>query len=160
MTLSEPLDRVPWVSCSLARHAGFYFVREHTELGEFLREGAGKKASASRLRFQKSLPVSDGDGEIRSPKFTHHRKVNSYYFSLIVEKWPARAARCSLGIIDNLVRQYITDMPLSGDRPDQVATGEFFHDLFGIASGRGRDGLQRIRTGPGQNCIESGGISK
>ena len=87
-------------------------------------------------------------------------KVNSYDFALVIEKRTARAARSGLGIIDNLVGQYVADVPLSSDGPDQVAAGEFFHHLFRITFGCSRDGLERLCSGPRQNCIQRSGISK
>jgi hypothetical protein len=49
-------------------------------------------ATLSDLRFQERLSVPDGNGEIRSPEFPHHRKVDSYDSSLLVKKRAARAA--------------------------------------------------------------------
>ena len=65
-----------------------------------------------------------------------------------------------MGIIDNLVRQYVADVPLSGDRPDQVAAGEFFYHLFRITFRCCRDGLESFRACPSQDCIQSSRISK
>src|SRR5216683_1693165 len=112
------------------------------------------------LRFEKRLPITNRNGEIRSAELTHHGKVNSYNFAFIIEEGTARAARTGLGIIDNLVRQHITDMPLGNDRPDQVAPGKFFHQLLRITFGRGRDGLNRLCACPSQDCTNGSRISK
>src|SRR4029077_17305077 len=98
--------------------------------------------------------------EIRAAELAHHGKVNSYNFALVIEKRTARAARSGLGIIDNLVRQDVADVPLSRDRPDQVASGEFFHHLLRITFGCGRNGLERLCARPSQNCVKSSRISK
>lgn len=55
---------------------------------------------------------SQQDCEIRAAKLAHKRKVNSYDLALVIEKRAARSARSSLSIIDNLVRQYVADVPL------------------------------------------------
>src|SRR5207244_5454523 len=97
---------------------------------------------------------------IRSAELTHHGKVNSYNFALVIEKRATRATRSGLGIINNLVRQYVADVPLGGDRPDQVAAGEFFHHLLRITFGCSRDGLERFCACPSQNCIKRSRISE
>src|SRR5207245_10188144 len=106
----------------------------------------------------KRLRADKRNGESRSADFTYHRKVNSDNFALMIEKRTARAARSGLGVIDNLVRQDVANVPLGGDRPDQTAMGEFFHHLLRITFGHRRDGLERLCAGPSQNRIESSRI--
>ena len=51
-------------------------------------------------------------------------------------------------------------MALGSGRSDQVTAGEFFHYLLRITFGCSRDGLERFGTGPSQNRIQGGRISK
>jgi hypothetical protein len=42
------------------------------------------KSCSDGLTFQKGLPVAHRNGEIRSAELTHHREVNSYYFTAVL----------------------------------------------------------------------------
>ena len=48
-------------------------------------------------------------------------------------------------------------MPPGSGRPDQAATGWFFHHLLRITFGCGRDGLERLCASPSQNCVSTVG---
>lgn len=45
-------------------------------------------------------------------------RINSDHFALVIEKRGTRAARSGLGVINDLVRRDVADVPLSGDGSD------------------------------------------
>src|SRR5579871_118383 len=77
--------------------------------------------------LQELLCVTNRHTKIRPPKSSHHRERHSDNASILVHQWPSGSARSCLCVINNLVRQNVSNMTLRHKRPDQFALRQLAH---------------------------------
>src|SRR5882757_3927309 len=107
---------------------------------------------------QQFFRISRRHRQVRSPKPLQNREIHTDHFAISIEERSTRPARCSRCVVNNLVLQHISNMPLRGRWPYQFLLRQLRNHLVHILRSI-RNFLRDIRSRSRQNPFNSCRIS-
>src|SRR5437899_10387297 len=107
------------------------------------------------LRFEERLGVANRHAEVRAAETSDNTKRHADDLPIAVDQRAAGATRSGLSVVDNLVGEHITDVPLGNKRPDELAANQLIHDFLRVAAGDFDDFIDSLIPRASQNSTET-----